>query len=359
MDCEVSEIDIYSVFMLLAVITKVGMPKRNSYKMKTYDDNKKSYIIVIGLLLFFIAALRAASVGSDSMQYANLFYRIQLMSVGDILQHYTKEPVFYFMIKIITVFSNHQWMFAVIGGAYAYSISRFIYKYSKDPMVSFIMLIPMMYFAFTLTGLRQTMAISIILLSYDYIIRKHLFKFVFTVIIASLFHQSALLFLPAYFISNKTLNNKKVLVGILGAPIVYVLRPQLVSMVQFLFYETYSIDLDQGAGGWTTLFVYFLIIIVAVVFSKQIKNEYFPFFLRMMYVGALIQMFVPLQPNIFRVSMYYNIVSIILIPDIIKTQKDKFSKLIAYSLFFILMGIQYYVFTYYAAGVQPYKFFWQ
>lgn len=352
--------DIYSLFMFVAVMLSIIIPNKTINKDKFQDRSKKYYCLILGLLLFFIAALRATSVGVDSMQYTNHFYRIQFMSVVDILHNYTKEPVFYFLIKIITVFStNFQWMFTIIGGAYAFAISRFIYKYSKNPMVSFIMLIPMMYFAFSLTGLRQTMAISIILLSYDYIIRKHLFKFVFTVIIASLFHQSALLFLPAYFISNKSFNNKKVLVGILAVPIVFVLRPLLVSLVQNLMYETYSISLDQGAGGWTTLFVYFLIILVSVVFSKQIQNEYFPFFLKMMYVGALIQMFVPLQPNIFRVSMYYNIASIILIPDILKTQKDKFSKLVAYSLFFILMGIQYYVFTYYAAGVQPYKFFWQ
>ena len=352
--------DIYSLFMLVAVMLSIIIPNKTINQDKFQDRNKKYYCLILGLLLFFIAALRSTSVGVDSGQYARHFYNIQQIDFKLLTIHYHKDPVFFYFVKILTyITTNHQWMFAIIGGAYAYSITRFIYKYSKDPMVSFIMLIPMMYFAFSLTGLRQTMAISIILLSYDYIIRKHLFKFVFTVIIASLFHRSALLFLPAYFISIKSFNNKKVLVGILAVPIVFVLRPLLVSLVQNFMYETYSISLDQGAGGWTTLFVYFLIILVSVVFSKQIQNEYFPFFLKVMYVGTLIQMFVPLQPNIFRVSMYYNIASIILIPDILKTQNDKFSKLIAYSLFLILMGIQYYVFTYYAAGVQPYKFFWQ
>lgn len=352
--------DIYSLFMFVAVMLSITIPNKTINKDKFQDRSKKYYCLILGLLLFFIAALRATSVGNDSGQYARHFYNLQQFDFKWIINNYQKDPAFYYFVKILTyITSNHQWMFAIIGGFYSFSISRFIYKYSKDPMVSFVILITMSYFAFSLTGLRQTIAIAIILFSYNYIIQKKLFKFLIIVTVASLFHQSALFFLPAYFISNKQVNNKKVLVGLLAVPIVFVLRPLLVSIVQALLYETYSIDLDQGAGGWATLFVYFLIIIVAVVFSKQIKNEYFPFFLRMMYVGALIQMFVPLQPNIFRVSMYYNIVSIILIPDIIKTQKDKFSKVIAYSLFFILMGIQYYVFTYYAAGVQPYKFFWQ
>jgi len=351
--------DIYSLFMLMAVMLSIIIPNNKNQDV-LQNRNKKYYCLILGFLLFLIAALRATSVGNDSGQYARHFYNLQQLDFRLIINYYQKDLAFYYLVKILTYMtSNHQWMFAVIGGFYSYSISRFIYKYSKNLMVSFIILIPMSYFAFSLTGLRQTIAIAIILFSYDYIIQKKLFKFIIIVSIASLFHQSALLSLPAYLLSNKPLNNKKVLVGIFAVPIVFVLRPLLVSIVQILFYETYSIDLDQGSGGWTTLLVYFLIIAVATIFSKQIKNEYYSFFLKMMYVGALIQMFVPLQPNIFRVSMYYNIASLVLIPDILKTQKDKSSKFIAYSLFFVLMGIMYYVFTYYAAGVQPYKFFWQ
>lgn len=352
--------DIYSLFMLIAVILRIGIPKKKIKSDKVQKSNFKYYCLMLGFLLFIIAALRATSVGNDSGQYAKHFYNLQQFDLKWIINNYQKDPAFYYLVKILNyITSNHQWMFAIIGGFYSFSISRFIYKYSKDPMISYIILITMSYFAFSLTGLRQTIAIAIILFSYDYIIQKKLLKFLIIVTVASLFHQSALFFLPAYFISNKQVNNKKVLEGLLAVPIVFVLRPLLVSIVQALLYETYSIDLAQGAGGWPTLLVYFLIIAVGIIFSKQIKNEHFSFFLKMMYVGALIQMFVPLQPNIFRVSMYYNIASIILIPDILKTQKDKFSKLVSYSLFFILMGIQYYVFTYYTAGVQPYKFFWQ
>jgi hypothetical protein len=100
---------------------------------------------------------------------------------------------------------------------------------------------------------------------------------------------------------------------------------------------------------------------VAAIFKTPLENSNcdFPFFFSMMYYGMIIQMFVPLQPNIFRVSMYYNIASIVLIPEIIGVQKEGLSRFIAYSVFFILMGIQYYIFAYYAAGANPYSFFWQ
>ena len=352
--------DIYSLFMFTAILLSIGMQQKIKSDGKIRKENWKYYCIVLGFLLFIISALRSTSVGNDSGQYARIFYFLQQLDIKLIINYYQSDLAFYYLTKILTyVTSNHQWMFAIIGGFFSYSVSRFIYKHSANPMVSLIMLITMSYFAFSLTGLRQTIAIAIILFSYDYIIHKKFFKFILFVGIASLFHQSALFFLPAYLINSKQISGLKIFVGILTASIVFAFRPLLVSFVQLFIYQDYSINLDQDAGGWTTLVMYFLIILVSLIFSRKIKNKNFFLFLKMMFIGALIQMFVPLQPNIFRVSMYYNISSLILIPEILKTQKDKFSKFITYLLFFIFMGIMYYVFTYNNAGVQPYQFFWQ
>ena len=350
--------DIYSIYLLIAIILSISI-KNNQID---HTRARKTYCVILGIILFLIAALRSTSVGIDSERYAWHFYNLQQLDFQGIIDYYQSELGFYFLVKLLTfISSDHQIMFAFIGAIYAYSISRFIYNYSIEPMVSFIMLIPMVYFAFTLTGLRQTMALSILLISIDYILDRRLLKFLLIVFIASLFHQSALFFAPAYIIKNKNITFKRIFLYLAFMPIVFLLRPFIVRAVQFFLYSSYSIDWSQSAGGWSTLSTYVLILIVATIFKKQLEkqNGNFPFFFTMMYIGTLVQMFVPLQPNIFRVSMYYNIASIILIPGILKTQKDRVSKLIAYTIFFVLMGVQYYVFTFNAAGVQPYKFFWQ
>jgi hypothetical protein len=352
-------LDIYSVFMLIAIILSVLFSNKSN--LTGHTRTKKIYCVILGFILFLIAALRSTSVGNDSGQYARHFYNVQQLDFFGIIEVYQKDVGYYLLNKILTfISSDHQILFACIGALFAYSISRFIFKYSKDPMISFVMLIPMMYFAFSLTGLRQVVAISILLISIDYIIERRLVKFSLIVILASLFHQSALLFFPAYFI-NKRITNKRIIIYLALIPLVFFIRPIIVQVVQFFFYSSYNIDLSQSAGGWTTLFVYILILITSIIFKSQLEKEdvNYSLFFSMMYAGTLIQMFVPLEPNIFRVSMYYNIASIILIPAILKTQKDKVSKLIAYTIFFVLMGVQYYMFTFNAAGVQPYKFFWQ
>lgn len=340
--------DMYSIFMFIAVSTS---------KLFT----KKKYCILMGIFLFLIAALRSTSVGTDSLQYYKHFNIIQVKNIQEILIYYPKEPVFMLFLKLLSqISSHHQLMYSVIGLFYSVSISRFIYKYSNDAMVSFVMLVPMIYFTFSLSALRQTMAISILLVSIDYIINKRIFRFMFLIILASLFHKSAIFFLPAYLLNYSKISSNKVLLLLNAIPLIFLLRRQLIITVQYFMYSNYTI-LDKSSGGTTTFIVYFLILLVAMFYRKSIQkiNKAVPLFFYMMSVGMFLQMFVPLQPNIFRISMYYNIASIILIPSFLVVHRDKVTKLVAYSFFFILMFIQYYMFTYFSAGANPYNFFWQ
>ncbi len=352
-----------NIYVLFMLITLISYP----FTIRGYllTENKallsnRSYCFLLSMLLFAISALRGLSVGNDTGQYAWHFYNTSSMSFQQILQFHLNEPLFYLLTKIVSLISNnHQVLFAMVAAFYSFSIYRLIYKYSKQYLVSYFMLIPMMYFAFSLTGLRQTLAISVLLLSIDYIVDRKIVLFFFSVGIAFLFHNSAVFFIPAYFLYTKKLYKIRVLLFFIISPILFFSRYFILTIVQRFFYTEYS--LGGYSGGWTTLFVYFVIILVSTLFRKQMMavDSNFPFFYSMMFVGFWVQMFVPIQPNIFRVSMYYNISSILLLPGLIKTQNDSFSKIIAYSIFFILMIVQYFFFTYNAAGVNPYRFFWQ
>jgi transmembrane protein EpsG len=355
--------DIYSLFVLIAIMLRIVIPNRKKWREELQGKNWRHYCFILGFLLFMIAALRSTSVGFDSGQYSRHFYNVQYLSFKDIYSIHRNEFGFYFLIKILSyISSNHQIMFAFIGLVYAYSISRFIFKYSLDPMVSFIMLIAMEYYAFSLTGLRQILAYSIILFAIDCVAKRNFKKFLILILIASLFHQSAILFIPTYFLIYFRVYGKNLIKYISLIPIIYLTRIPLLNIIQKLFYSDYSVaDSNISSGGWAALVVYFLIFIIALGFRRRIDSRLnnFDLFLNMMFAGIIIQIFVPLQPNIFRVGMYYNISSIILLPGIINTQRDKFSRLLAYFIFIVLMLLEYYLFTFYAGGMNPYSFFWK
>ena len=56
--------DIYSVFMLIAIILALFLPEISSQEER-FTSKKKVYCRILGFNLFLIAALRSTSVGID------------------------------------------------------------------------------------------------------------------------------------------------------------------------------------------------------------------------------------------------------------------------------------------------------
>ena len=81
-------------------------------------------------------------------------------------------------------------------------------------------------FFFTFTYLRQMVAVGLGWLSFQYIYKRKLLKFLACVLIAATFHNSAIILLPLYFIPIKRFDKKKVmlfmilclLIGLSGGP---------------------------------------------------------------------------------------------------------------------------------------------
>ena len=198
---------IYIINMLMIGVYSLFY-KLLSNKSKNNQRIKKLFISIAILQLFIILALRKSTVGVDISGYIRQFYYISYSTFNDILllRH---EIGYKLLVKFISFITNNEQIFlAIIGGLSIMPIGRFIYKYSKMPFLSFALYISFNFYAFIFSGLRQAIAISIICISYDYIREQKLFKFLVTVILAALFHKSAIFFIPAYAISKIKLNKK-------------------------------------------------------------------------------------------------------------------------------------------------------
>jgi transmembrane protein EpsG len=346
--------------MLLAIVLSFIIPYRKGNTDKNY---KLLYCIVFGVLLFLIAGLRSKSVGIDSEQYAWHFYEAQKYSFNEILSVYPKAPGFYLFLKILSIITkNHQILYIVSAGIFSISISQFIYKYSKDAMISFIMLITASYFAFTLSGLRQTIAIAIAVISINYIIERKFLKYIVLMFIAAIFHKSIILFVPVYFLYDIKINKITITLSALFALVILAIRKPLILLASnYIFEDFKNSPITETSGGWKLLIVFVMLIIAILILkNKEIAtNKSLSLFVSMLYIGAVIQLFVPLQPNTFRMALYFSITSIVLIPEIIHSTSDKILRTAFYSVFLILFAVQYYVFTFYDAGANPYFFFWQ
>ena len=151
-------------FALLATIccTAIFVPALTHDKCK----QRKAECILMGLALFLFAALRGSSVGVDvatSCQYyvADAHYSYyEILHLGSSYLQ-SSEPVFHcFLHTLSFISSDPQFMLIVIGAILAIGFSYFAYHQDGSLFLSFLLFICLRIFAFTLTGLRQTVAID-------------------------------------------------------------------------------------------------------------------------------------------------------------------------------------------------------
>lgn len=344
-------------YILIFEILILGSFMKVSYNSKWH----KVYCSIIGFTLFIISALRGISVGGDSWNYARLFNITITQSYENILLSGTRDIGYVIFVKTIGLFTtNHQWLFVLVAALFAVSISIYIYSYSKDPMLSYLVVLSFSFFQFSMTGLRQTIAMSILLIAIKAALDRKILKFLFIVFIASLFHKSAWFFLIVYPMTFIKIKMSISLLGILVLATTQALRFKLVQLfISISNSDSYSYF--SGGGGETMLLVLSLLFLFGLLFQKSYKktNESAGFDYMMMFMGVFFQILTPVQNIFFRIAMYFTLSLVSYIPRLIKAIPNFEIRTIVNICMYVVLLIQYFFFTINAAYVTPYMFYWQ
>lgn len=156
--------------------------------------------------LIIMATNRERGIG-DTGTYMNAF---QAMPSGfsAIPNYYStlhKDKAYYILASVIKCFfgNDYKLYFFIIAAIQAYCLIRMYRKYSPNYLMAvFLFVISTDYVSWMQNGTRQFVAVSICLFATDFILEKKYVLAIITVLFASRFHQSALLFIPIMFIAQ-------------------------------------------------------------------------------------------------------------------------------------------------------------
>jgi len=344
---------IISYILLLAIIRLLMIQR----------FNKKIFTAISGLGIFFIAALRSKQFGPDTYGYVRRYiaqsYESFASTWSEFISFELTDPFFFLFRDLINITgASYQVWLGILSGIFIFSASKVIYRYSDEPYISYISLISLGYLYFSFTGLRQAMAIPLILLSYQYLRERKLWPFIFIVLVASLFHASALIFLIAYPLANIKLGYKHYL-GIIAALIVAMFLGDYIRYLVEIFGWTETIAGYAERERALTLagFIIQLFIFLFCLFYKnnvlEADNKNLSLY-NLLFLGLIFQSFTPVIAEFFRISMYFSIFGIILIPKAINAEKDKKLKVVVY--LGIICALIAYIF--YQQTFSDFKFFW-
>ncbi len=336
------------------------------YLFKPYI-RQKGYCAFAGVAFVLISGLRSNLVGTDTAGYVKAFNNtpdISFEFLFDLFEE--KEALFYTLQSLVKTFTDdYTWLFLIIAAFYGFCSYFMISRLSKNPLISYIMLLSMGYFYFSMAGLRQTVAMSFLMLSFVFITEKKYIKSAVFLLIATGFHIAAWGFAGVYLLAICPFNIIFVAIIAILTLIAYIYGvPITAYLVDIVFGDTRDYSTAEF-GGISTLILLIVIVIGMLLFNKGIykKEEGIlnidSLMLKMLFFSIPLQTLAIYQANAFRIAMIYHIVSIIAIPNTIDCLDDKPTKTLSGMAVAALLLLQFFAFTYGTADIIPYTFFWE
>ena len=353
------------MLLLLLPISVLGF-KILTPNISTNKSQKRIYMVLCFLSVLFFVGLRSINTGSiDTQTYCRMFDTasstsgfIDFLTIREIsIEEYLyKEGNFYLLVWLISRFTDNEQIFlVVIAAIMTVCVFRFMSKHSEDFMLSCIIYICLGSMTFSMNGMRQALAMSICLLAYDFAVKKKIVPFLLIVLLAMTFHVSAFIFLLAYPLSNFS---KLHLVALLiGGGLFIALSSSLASIYDSLVEKDYAVRDSIEGGGFVTVAIYLLVLILTMLFYKNLatENGIEPLF-ALCFVGLVIFSTRYFSTQIFeRISYYFYYSVILLIPKLSHIFKEK-DRLI-YSLIVCILAIALFAYRIESSSMANYQLF--
>ena len=327
------------------------------------NTKKKIYCIICATQLILISGLRHWSVGADTLNYNSWFERAKTLSWKTVLQRCwdylfngikVKDPGYDVLQKIFQIFfDDYQLWLCFIAIVFIGLMTRWIYKYSSMPDISFLVYSVLFFAFYSITGHRQTLATALIVfLGYEYAKKRQPVKFAVVAFIAFLLHRSSVVFIVYYFFANISITPVYVFIMLAIAVIIAALGKQIYGPIALsLGFGDEQINYSVG-GAETYATVLVLLCIVAMCFYPWInkRRSDTKYLYNMLFLTLITTLLVYQNQSFMRVQQYFSLVIMIIIPELIQAF-DKNYRVFPYLFIVCFLSI------YLTLGQTNYKFF--
>lgn len=317
------------------------------------------YFIFAFLPLFLVSALRYG-VGTD--YFYTYVPNFLLILEGEMPY---SEIGFNYLNKFIQIFTeNPQWLFVVTGFIFSFVLIRTSVRYSYSATLSVLISLISCIFFFSLNNVRQAVAFVIVFAGFPYIINNNFIKYCLCVLVALVFHNSAIIMIVPYVaIHIKTIRKN----FLTFAVILTVALPIICKIIELILKNTkynyfFASDFNNGDANFVNIFYnLFFFCLTYFVLKRRVLTDKFAYALVFMQFCAFwvssVSLFISISEMISRTTMYFQVFNVLLIPYCYGIQKDKFSKNVFLALYLVAYTAYFFYFIilrgYYQ--VLPYK----
>lgn len=358
-------IESYAIYISLLLLCWLCAGLANRY-------NQKGYIWVIIWALTLVAGLRDASVGMDTANYLRLF---GIIDNGLFHLAFGLEESFkYIVYGILRVIPNRQFLLGLFAFITNWCIITRFWELRK--MSSFSCMVLCYYMAFyfmTFNALRQFVAVGIVFYCTRYLGQKKILPFVCGVLVAVLFHQTAVIgfaLLAVNCLRWKELPKRQKVLYIF----VVLMIPGFVVIALQMFsrYAKYFAHPTMDIGMMILLKLLFLVGTLIMVFVFHSGYDYFRnghllnseerYMIRISSVCYVAALLLAALGYIFeyteRISLYYYLFESVYFGMLLKSKNPANRLMFGYFIAFVIGYGFLYSMTNNSQGTMPYTFCW-
>lgn len=334
------------------------------YRGITKQKFNEKVLKIMSLFLLAFMGLRHLSIGADTSSYCKEYLLYKYYSWNMVFKQGTNYA-FYVFNKIISILFPDTYVayLFIVALISVVALYHFLKKNADNVIFSEVLLFSLGFIYFFMTGIKQTLAISILLYAYEALKKDNIFRYILLVLLATLFHNTALVFIVALFI--KKFKFKKIYLAISPVFIVlaYKYQSQIFAFVKIMLQDKYYFSYGtvySSSSNLTGLLIQICIFATSLILLwRRLKYDKEATLLLSLYtVGMCFQAMTFVLGEFFRVSMYFSIFGVILLPKAMSVQTFRQQKFISFitCLVFILYFL---FFSGNDPNYIPYHFFWE
>lgn len=243
-------------------------------KPSTKSSRKRLYLYLVVLILGLTSGFRGISVAYDTVAYKQIFIRAS--GTWNQLFHNTQyvEIGFAVLCSLVKIFGGSFQTLLIICSLFTVgSVAIFIYRHSDNILLSVFLIVAFPYYYHSFDILRYYLAMSFVLLGYQYVEKEKPLRYFIYVAIGSLFHSLIIVFALFYYIPKIKWNNLTMSLTIIAA----IIGMQFLDPLSRFLSIIIGKNVDTGwvnnyAGGIKTMVMYGFLALMAL-FLYRYNNE--------------------------------------------------------------------------------------
>ncbi len=314
-------------------------------------------LVTIWISLFIISGFRTGI--GDTYFYKHTYKHIgkmlHQMPLQQVLATFDGEQGFYYMIVFLNFITADPQILVLVCALVTNTLNlHSIYKYARPFELGIYLYLATLIFYVTMNGMRQTLVASVFFWGVQFIIRGKCLPYMIMILVLTLFHSSAVLLVPVYFIARHKAWGKffwKVCaVGLIVFMIFPVIRPIVVSVLSDTKYAVYGADMASGGEGVSLIRVAVMLVplVLAYLVKEELETKWKDshIFVYMSLLNFIFMLWGIQYLYFYRVCIYFEIFDLALLPRIIGCLKKKMAQCA-----YIALIIFYAVFAYYQVAI--------